>query len=77
MDCTIIYENIAWIIKKGGAYTWKERISQKIENIKEYTVSEKEWVQKMVEMFWKEEEQEEEKNFQLNLLSQGLKEKYA
>ena len=40
-------------------------------------VSEKEWVQKMVERFWKEEEQEEEKNFQLNLLSQGLKEKYA
>ena len=51
MDCTIIYENIAWIIKKGGAYTWKERISQKIENIKEYTVSEKEWVVLMDVMF--------------------------
>lgn len=47
--------------KREVLIQWKERISQKIENIKECMVSEKEWVAQLDAMFLKEEEQKAEK----------------
>lgn len=51
---------VVWI-EREVLIQWKERISQKIENIKECMASEKEWVVQLDAMSWKEEEQKVEK----------------
>ena len=47
---------------KVGEITWNEHISLAIENEKINTVSEKEWKQKMAELFYQEEGPKEGRN---------------